>query len=432
LDQVEIPDGAKDVDDAMRKIRASIEKGPEDETYIAGGQRSNISVDGPGCHERDLSGEINRIRMGGHLRNDEYVIKSHRPVIGRVLSASRSLINGEVRRYVDPILINQTNLNTCTGNVLANFNARIEDITRKMDIMDAQVSSMMEISAGLRERVLKDMDSLLDEKALELLNKMNGEIESRAWLASIISNRPANSSPAQESPAVEGANLNYFLYSEKFRGSRDLIKQRQEGFVKHFQGCKRVLDIGCGRGEFLELLRDNGITAIGVDIDEDMAGYCRSKGLSVELSGGVEYLESLDDKSLDGIFLDQVVEHLEPAYLMKLLSTGYKKLNYGYNIVVETVNPLSLTSFINFYIDMTHKKPVHPDTLSFLLSSFGFRDIEVQFFAPVRESLKLKRIDESRCKDEDLRRVIEENNKNVDILNSILFGPQDYLVIGKK
>jgi len=157
--------------------------------------------------------------------------------------------------------------------------------------------------------------------------------------------------------------MNYFVFEEHFRGSRADIKERQRAFVHYFKDCSNVLDIGCGRGEFLELMHDEGIGARGVDLDETMVNFCRSRGLEVKLNDAISYLEQVEDESLDGIFIDQVVEHVEPAYLVRLLELCYQKLMFGYHLVVETVNPLSFASLANFYMDMSHVRPIHPETM---------------------------------------------------------------------
>jgi O-antigen chain-terminating methyltransferase len=239
--------------------------------------------------------------------------------------------------------------------------------------------------------------------------------------------------PEEELP-VTGTDeaMNFFVFEEKFRGTREVIKERQLKFLEYSKGCKNVLDIGCGRGEFLEILKANGINAKGIDINEDMVGYCQSKGLNVEKADAIEYLDNLEDKSLDSMFLDQVVEHLESKYLIKLLELCYKKLKFGYYIVIETVNPLSLTSFANFYIDLSHKKPIHPETLKFLLESAGFRDIEVKFFSPIPDEYKLKKVEIGEDVDEKEGKIIEVYNHNIEKLNETLYGCQDYAVMGKK
>jgi O-antigen chain-terminating methyltransferase len=152
----------------------------------------------------------------------------------------------------------------------------------------------------------------------------------------------------------------------------------------------------------------------------------------VHQSDAITFLETIEDESLDGIFMDQVVEHLEPAYLIRILALCYQKLKSGYYIVIETVNPLSFFSFVNFYIDMTHKRPVHPETLQYILMAAGFRESVKEFFSPVSDENKLKKIPYAAGMGEDMRIIIEIQNHNIEIQNSILFGYQDYAVIGKK
>jgi O-antigen chain-terminating methyltransferase len=179
-------------------------------------------------------------------------------------------------------------------------------------------------------------------------------------------------------------------------------------------------------------MRDAGVNARGVDLDETMAEFCRSRGLEVELNDAVSYLEHLDDSSLDGVFIDQVVEHLEPAYLVRLLELCHRKMKFGYYLVAETVNPLSFVSLANFYIDMTHVRPVHPATLKFLFGAAGFREIEAQFSSPVPDEVRLRRLPVDEGMGEAEKQRAEIYNMNVDLLNGTLYGAQDYAVIGKK
>jgi O-antigen chain-terminating methyltransferase len=199
----------------------------------------------------------------------------------------------------------------------------------------------------------------IEGKVNDVVATVNDDIKNKAWLANLLEQRIGKKKDDELPFTGAEEDMNFFVFEEKFRGTREDIKGRQLKFLEYSQGCKNVLDIGCGRGEFLEILKENGITAKGIDINEDMVIYCQSKGLNVERTDAVDYLEGLEDKSLDSIFLDQVVEHLAPEYLMKMLDLCYSKLKFGFYMVIETVNPLSLTSFANFYVDLTHKKPVH-------------------------------------------------------------------------
>jgi O-antigen chain-terminating methyltransferase len=262
---------------------------------------------------------------------------------------------------------------------------------------------------------------------------MNKDIENRAWLAGILEDRISKGKESRydERAATQNGGLNYFVFEELFRGSRDDTKGKQSKFVKYFEGCRNVLDIGCGRGEFLELLVEHGISGRGIDIDEDMVRFCKSRDLKAEKLDAIDYLSQLEDKSLDGIFIDQVVEHLDPDYLIRMISLCYTKMLFGGYIVIETVNPLSLVSFANFYMDMSHKRPIHPETLKFLIRAAGFREAVAQFYEPVGEDRRLRPIDVKALGEEE-RRAADLINRNTEVLNNIIFGPQDYAVIGKK
>jgi len=263
------------------------------------------------------------------------------------------------------------------------------------------------------------------------LMDMDHEIYNRTWLANVLGEKITSHYDKETPPGNKELDLNYFLFEEKFRGSRADIKQRQTSFLHYFKGCKNILDIGCGRGELLELLRDNDIIGHGIDIDEEMVNFCISKGFDVEKNDAISYLEKLEDGSLDGIIMDQVIEHLDSNYLIKLLKLCYQKLKFGYYIVIETVNPLSLVSLTNFYIDMSHKRPIHPETLKFLANYANFREVETIFFSPIPDEKRLKKINIEGIEG-DFRRLIEVYDQNIDKLNTILYGPQDYAIVAKK
>ncbi len=289
--------------------------------------------------------------------------------------------------------------------------------------------------ANSLSRLINDMQKENEATISSLIAAMDADIEKKAWLAQVLDKRNLQGISQAEKllkPPQLDSGVNYFVFEDKFRGAREDIAQRQTAFLRYFQGCKNVLDIGCGRGEFLETMREHGIGARGVDLDETMVDYCHAKGLEVQLEDAFEYMEKLEDASLDGIFIDQVVEHLEPSYLIRLLSLCFKKMKYGFYIIAETVNPLSFSSFANFYIDLTHIKPVHPETLRFLFESTGFREINTVFSSPIPDSMKLQKLVISEAATDTERNQIKVYNRNIDMLNTILYGAQDYAMIGKK
>jgi 2-polyprenyl-3-methyl-5-hydroxy-6-metoxy-1,4-benzoquinol methylase len=390
---------------------------------------------------------LHEINSMWDIENNSYNISSHRLVTGKFLVKGRELVHGEVRRYVDPMIRKQKEFNHGVVNSLNDIVQKIDMLIEmgevhrqaKIDIETIDVENRMaqakaEIGkdiAGNIETLRSEIDRRIDGRIMDAVASLNDDLDKKAWLARVLERRLEKVKDQSVSSESNDLGINYFVFEEKFRGPRKEIKKRQSAFLEYFKGCKKVLDIGCGRGEFLELLQENGIEAQGVDMDEDMVGYCRSKGLKVMRTDAVSFLEVQEDKSLDGIFLDQVVEHLEPAYLVKMLELCYKKLNYGYHIVVETVNPLSLTSFANFYIDMTHKRPMHPETLKYLLTSMNFRDTDIKFFAPIPDDQKLKRLCMGNGSNIE-KEIVDAHNYNVDLLNNILYGSQDYMVFAKK
>ncbi len=185
----------------------------------------------------------------------------------------------------------------------------------------------------------------------------------------------------REDLAREG--FRYFAFEDLHRGPSDVVKERQRELAQFFIQCRDVLDIGCGRGEFLELAAEHGIGARGVDVDEDMILHCQRKGLKAERAEAASYLSSLPAKSLDGIMAAHVLEHMDPVEVLRLLKLAYERLKFGTSLVVETVNPLCLNALgTSFYLDPTHARPIHPEMLRFMLQAVGFRDAAIHFELP--------------------------------------------------
>ena len=199
-----------------------------------------------------------------------------------------------------------------------------------------------------------------------------------------------------------------------------------------FEGKADVLDVGCGRGEFLDVLARHGIGARGIDLNHEMAEACRARGLEVTEADAVGYLSSLADASLGGIFSAQVVEHLEPAYLLQFLELAFHKLRRGGRIVLETLNPACWVAFFDSYIrDITHVRPLHPETLKYLVIASGFTSATIEFRSPVGAADKLQTFAAPDAA-VSLIDLAEAFNANVEKLNARLFTYLDYAVIGEK
>ena len=221
----------------------------------------------------------------------------------------------------------------------------------------------------------------------------------------------------------------YVGFEDRFRGSTDEISERVSEYLPYFQDASDVLDIGCGRGEFLALLHEQGVRAKGIDINGSMVEVCRQQGLDATEADALSYLRAQPDNSLGGLFAAQVVEHLEPRYLTGLLDIAFDKLRPGAPIILETINPACWFAFFESYIrDITHVRPIHPDTLTYLLVASGFQHVDVRYRAPYPEHDKLQRI----APQASLGDSVDTLNANVERLNGLLFTWLDYAAIGRR
>ncbi len=215
-------------------------------------------------------------------------------------------------------------------------------------------------------------------------------------------------------------------FTRAFRGLPSDIRDRYRDLAELFVGCAPVADLGFGRGEFLELLRDLNVESSGVEVDDELVSAARSRGLAVEQGGAVEYLQSVPDGSLGGIVMIQVIEHLTPQHVVDVVKLAADKLRSGGRAVVETVNPTSLYTYAHaFWVDPTHTRPVHPNFLRFLFEEAGFSKVERVDRSPVDADESLEMLPG----DDDLTKRL---NANFDRINALLFGPQDYAIVATR
>jgi O-antigen chain-terminating methyltransferase len=233
--------------------------------------------------------------------------------------------------------------------------------------------------------------------------------------------------PAPAAPHGDALGHKYVGFEEQFRGSPEAIRERLSTYVPIFAEASNVLDIGCGRGEFLSLLRERGISARGIDTNESMIQVCHENGLMADVAGALDFLRAQSRQSLGGLFAAQVVEHLEPSYLAELLDAAFLALRPGAPIVLETINPACWFAFFESYIrDITHVRPLHPDTLKYLLVATGFQRVDVRYRVPYPEHEKLQPLPPNAA----LGDAVETLNGNVRKINQLLFTYLDYAAVG--
>jgi SAM-dependent methyltransferase len=222
----------------------------------------------------------------------------------------------------------------------------------------------------------------------------------------------------------------YVEFERLFRGSPQEIKQRQLDalrFVGPIAGCSApLLDLGCGRGEWLEVLRDAGISAYGVDFNARMVAEAQVLGLDARCQDAVTHLESLDPSSLQGVSAFHFAEHVPLQILEQVLDAAFLALRPGGLLLIETPNPTNLiVGSAAFYLDPTHLRPLHPDFLAFFVKSRGFEDVQLHFVHPVVDEGLLREGTPDEGYDPRLSRVVES-------AEWALFGPQDYVVLARR
>jgi SAM-dependent methyltransferase len=171
----------------------------------------------------------------------------------------------------------------------------------------------------------------------------------------------------------------YAGFEEIFRGPEELIRDRQRVYIDLVRGHGPVLDVGCGRGEFLDLLGEAGIKSRGVDLDDGMVTRARAKGHEVELADANAYLADVPDGSLGTIFSAQLIEHLAYDELEEFLHLAHAKLRPDGLFVAETVNPYAVNALRAFWVDLTHRVPIYPEVAVVLCRLTGFAEARILF-----------------------------------------------------
>jgi O-antigen chain-terminating methyltransferase len=217
----------------------------------------------------------------------------------------------------------------------------------------------------------------------------------------------------------------YTRFENRHRGSRAEIRAQLERYLAFLPSGGTILDLGCGRGEFLELLQERGFRGLGVDLNAQMADDCRGRGLQVEKADLLEALAARPDGSLQGVFSAQVIEHLPPAALERLVELACAKLASGGVLILETINPASVYALVHaFYADLTHRLPVHPEALRFLADAAGFAGTEIVYSGLI-ESERLLPVPTA----DEAAAVL---NRDIDKLNRLLFASPNYAVVARK
>ncbi|MSS64498.1 class I SAM-dependent methyltransferase [Velocimicrobium porci] len=343
-------------------------------------------------------------------------------------------LNSQLNGY-DKIVENVKNLNSQLDGYdkiaenVKNLNSQLDGydkIAENVKNLNSQLDGYESLLINVRnnnER-LEKLDSAIDMYSIKISNleKLKNQNLKKENITNIEKQDSIRKEIVESNPYN---GIDYFDFENYFRGSRTQIKKNQEQYIKYFENKKNVLDLGCGRGEFLELLKENNIEGYGVDLYSEFVDLCNSKGLNAICGDAISVLEG--KSHVDGIFAAQLIEHLKLEEIIKLVELSYEKLEKDAYLILETPNPTSLAIYTHaFYMDPSHNKPVHPLTMKYILEKAGFNNVDILYTNTSKIPIEIPKLMIDRCDN------IEEFNKAMKQVEMELFGSQDYAIIAKK
>lgn len=271
--------------------------------------------------------------------------------------------------------------------------ARLEDLVRELIFTAEQLRKVAAESsreaiaaAGEAHRAALVSDSLMAELNAEPY--MAG-VPFHSFQAPVGEVFGFSSRAALDGQETSGEDSDYVAFEDLFRGPSERVRDAQRPYLELVRENQPVLDLGCGRGEFLAFLAREGVAAAGVDSDPGMVARCRALGAEVFEADLVEHLRGRPDATLGTIFSAQVIEHLPYEDLRGLLDLALRKLRPGGLLIAETVNPHRIASLKTFWVDLTHQHPIFPEVALALCGIAGFESAYV--FAPTFESFEQAR-----------------------------------------
>lgn len=348
-----------------------------------------------------------------------------RGLIPKLVAYTQKIVRRLLRWYINPIVAQQNEYNAAATDLLASQQTRLDQLTSQVESLAAKLSQF-------------------EDRWLAFQHQVETEFETTRLRLQRLENWRRESKTQNEAPVPEGKSatvgIDYYLLGALYRNRYQMAGRLSDyddvlaGLASTMDPLLPVLDIGCGRGEFVGHMRSMGLPAYGIDVDADALAIGQEQGLDLRQVDAVSHLKSLPDNSLSAVTMIQVVEHFEPEALLELLRLIQHKLQSGGLLLAETINPECLYALANWYLrDPSHRTPFHSATLRFLMMQAGFHRIETRFLHPVPEEERLQTdIGPREGLDPAVVALAAQIRHNMETLNCFLYGPQDYAVIAYK
>ena len=370
----------------------------------------------------------------------QFPIRSHRGLPGRFLVAFKRLLRPLVRLPQKDLWERQRVFNLILLGHFQDLDQRFQDWRRHQE----QVDRDFEERIGELDRRTRHLENFLRQGLDEVmrhddvlfgrvdrkLDRYRREADELAGLLRSALAAEGDGKAAMLRSSVDDAS--YLDFENRFRGGEEEIRQRTRVYLPRLREAAPVLDLGCGRGEALALLQEEGVECRGIDSSAAMVRRCSRQGLQVEQGELPGALAGVAPGSLGGIVSFHVIEHLPPDAVDRLVRLAYTALRPGGLLLLETPNPLSVAVTAgSFWLDPTHVRPVHPEMLRACYESAGFAGIEQFDLRPYPEEERLPEIPLDGL-DGQTRELADRLNRLRDELDNLLFGDRDYALIGRR
>lgn len=350
---------------------------------------------------------------------------SQRGILAPLFLAVKRVVRWLVSWYVVPSVENQALFNAYMTRTVNEMKHYLDHLQINEDIL----STIMHRDLALFRANILYLNRYLERRMLDMENELT-----------LLRNRGAAPLAAGDNGDGDGddilSSLDVLTLEQRIHGTPRMVSDRQRSYIQYFRGCRNVLAVGCGRGELLQLLAGEGITAIGTETNATLVSYCRDNGLDVSRVDPIEYVESLDDASLDGVVLSRFAGHQPPGRLIRMLEACRRKLAEGAVMVIETPNPFSLYAAASYALDDSERAhPLHPETLRLLCVSYGFEEPTVMFLNPLPPEEHLEELDLGAggpLLDPRQQELFQQANQNFAKINRILFSHRDYALLARR
>jgi O-antigen chain-terminating methyltransferase len=357
----------------------------------------------------------------------EFPVRSHRGFLGRLIVLWKRLFRPLVKTPQNELWERQRTFNLILIEHLIRNEEHRGDHRRRLEYLEALNSE------GIHE-IMRHNDALFaraDQKVDRYRREVRDLLGSLGAALSVV--QSAEALPAVETVARAHEEHGYLELERRYRGTEEEILDRISVYLPWLKTIPGpVLDLGCGRGESLALLRDQGIPARGVDSSARMVTLCRERGLDAMEGDLFGTLAGVEEASLGAVVSFHVIEHLPVGSLDRLVRLAYRALAPGGVLILETPSPLSMVvAARNFWLDPTHIRPVHPESLKLMYELAGFEPVERLDLRPFPAAERLPEIDLAKLPEEQ-RPLADKVNRLRDRIDELLFGYQDFGMVGRR